>query len=419
MDLHVGVVLAALILVASLASIELGLSAAVIEIGLGVVAGNLFGIDRPGWVIYLAGFGGILLTFLAGAEVDLAVMRERAKESFLIGGLSFLAPFLGALLLCRYALGWEWPAAQIAGIALSTTSLAVVYAVLVETGLTRTVIGKIIMASTFVTDFGTAAGLTLLFVRPGLDMLWFALASLAAIVGAPIVFPRFVRRYGDRVIEPEIKLLFLVLVALMWMAHRAASHALLPAFVLGLALSRFFHEHRELQRKIRVVAFAFITPIFFLNGGMAISIPLLGANLALFGILLAVKLATKFAGVYPISLLFIRREATYTTLLMSTGLTMGTISSLFGYQQGVIDQAQFSVLVAVVVASAILPTFLAQRFFHPKHALEALGSEVEPEVLDGTSISPPGAPPGPSSQDVDPAMIPPAGSEVGEGAGMS
>ncbi len=382
MELLVGMVLAALIFVASLASVELGLSAAIIEITLGVVGANFLGLKQLEWVTYIAGFGGILLTFMAGAEVDLDLLREKATESLLIGGLSFLAPFLGTMLVCRFGLGWGWRPAELAGLALSTTSLAVVYAVLVETGLATTGIGKLVMAATFVTDFGTSAGLTLLFLRPHVHTLWFALVSVTVIVLAPFVAPWFFRRYGSRVIEPEIKLLFLLLLVLMYFARIGDSHAILPAFVLGLVMSPIFHGNRELQRKLRVVAFAFITPIFFLNGGMSISLPLLGSNLGLLLLLLSVKLGTKFLAVYPISRIFIPREAAYTTLLMSTGLTMGTISAVFGYQQGIIDQGQFSVLVAVVVASAILPTFLAQRFFHPHHAFEAMGSEVEPELLD-------------------------------------
>ena len=382
MELYQGMLLAALIFIASLASVELGLSAAIIEITLGVVGGNVLGIQQLEWVRYMAGFGGILLTFMAGAEVDLKVLRQEVGASLSIGGLSFFAPFLGTLLSCRSLLGWDLKAAQLAGIALSTTSLAVVYAVLVETGLTATRIGKIIMASTFVTDLGTSVGLTLLFAKPRLETLWFALVSIAMLALCPWLLPRFFRRYGSRIIEPEIKLLFLLLLILMYLAHAGASHAILPAFLLGLVLSHLFHGNRELQRKLRVVAFAFITPIFFLNGGLNISLPLLWANMGQFLILLAVKLATKFVGVYPVAKLLIPREATYTTLLMSTGLTMGTISALFGYQAGIIDRAQFSVLVAVVVASAIAPTFLAQRFFHPRHAFEAMGSEVEPELLE-------------------------------------
>ncbi|MBI1745388.1 MAG: cation:proton antiporter [Acidobacteria bacterium] len=388
MDLYVGLLLAVLTFIASLLSIKLGLSAAIIEITLGVIAGNFLGVTQLDWVKYIAGFGGILLTFLAGAEVDVQVMRGKAKESILIGTLSFAIPFLATMLLCRYLLHWDWPPAQIAGLALSTTSLAVVYAVLVESGLTHTEIGKIIMASTFVTDFGTAAGLSLLFITPNTNTLGFGVVSVGIIALAPLVMPHFVRRYGARVIEPEIKLLFLLLLALMYFAHKGASHAILPAFVLGLALSRLFHSNPELQRKLRIVAFAFITPIFFLNGGLNISLPLLWANISLFLILLFVKLIAKFVGVYPISKFFLPREATYTTLLMSTGLTMGTISSMFGYQAGIISQAQFSVLVAVVIASAIVPTFLAQRFFHPHHALEAIGGEVDPELLESKRSNP-------------------------------
>jgi Kef-type K+ transport system membrane component KefB len=292
------------------------------------------------------------------------------------------------MLFCRYVLAWQSEASKLAGIALSTTSLAVVYAVLIETGLTHTVIGKIIMSSTFVTDFGTAAGLSVLFATMNNRTLWFALISAAIILAVPWIVPLFFRRYGERVIEPEIKLLFLLLLVLMYFARLGASHAILPAFVLGLVLSSTFHANRALQRKLRVVSFAFITPIFFMNGGMNISLRLLWANMGLFLLLLSVKLVTKFVGVYPATRAFMPREATYTTLLMSTGLTMGTISSLFGYEAGIINQAQLSVLVAVVVASALLPTFIAQQFFHPHHAFEAVGGEVEPELLEATGSAP-------------------------------
>lgn len=380
-DVYVGMVLAGLIFLSSLLSVELGLSASIIEIALGVLAGNVFGVTSLPWVAYIASFGGILLTFLAGAEVDLDVMRAKFKESLFIGGISFLAPFLGAMLLCHYLLGWDWKAAQIAGVALSTTSLAVVYAVLVETGLTHTPVGKLIMASTFVTDFGTAAALALVLLEFNLNTLWFALVSIAIIALAPQIAPRLFARYGDRVIEPEIKFLFLLLLILMYFAKLGLSHAILPAFILGLVLSRLFQKNQQLQRKLRVVGFAFITPIFFLNGGMKISLSLLWSGGLLFVILLIIKQITKIASVYPLAKLYLPREAMYTTLLMSTGLTMGTLSSLAGLEAGFIDQLQFSVLVAVVVASAIVPTFIAQRFFHPHHALVELHRESHQPAL--------------------------------------
>lgn len=357
-----------LVMLASMASVELGVSVALIEISFGVIAGNFLGLQSPAWMDFLAAFASIVLTFLAGAEVDPQVMREKLKESVLIGGVSFVVPFVGAWMFCAGVLGWTSPAAQIAGVALSTTSLAVVYAVLVETGLTHSPIGKLIMASTFVTDFGVALALAVLFARPTWWLLPFGAVSVAVIWAMVALQPWFFARYGQRVIEPEIKGAFAALLVLMFFAERAQSHAVLPAFILGLALAGVFHGQPELQRRFRVVAFAFLTPFFFLKGGMNVSLALVWANLGLLVLLLAVKQVTKFVGVYPLARRYAPADAMYTTLLMSTGLTFGTISSLYGFNAGILDRAQFSVLVSVVVASAVIPTIIAQRWFSPGRA---------------------------------------------------
>jgi len=371
-NLLIAVIAGLLVLLASVASVELGVSVALIEISLGVVAGNFLGLTSPPWMDFLASFGSILLTFLAGAEVDPRVMREKFKESLLIGGFSFAAPFVGAWLFCALVLGWSTPAAQIAGVALSTTSLAVVYAVLVETGLTLAPIGKLIMASTFVTDFGTALALALLFIRPTWWLVPFLGVSVLVILAMVTLQPWFFSRYGERVIEPEIKGAVAALLVLMFFADKAQSHAVLPAFVLGLALARIFHEHPELTRRFRVVAFALLTPFFFLRGGMNVSLRLVWANLGLLVLLFAVKQVTKIAGVYPLARRWVPIDAIFVTLLMSTGLTFGTISSLYGFNAGILDRAQFSVLVTVVVASAVIPTVIAQRWFYPGRALRAV-----------------------------------------------
>ncbi len=355
-----------------------GEGATLIEITMGVIAGNVLGLTSPPWMDFLASFASILLTFLAGAEVDHQVLRERLKESLLIGGVSFLAPFLGAWAFAAWALGWAGPAAQIAGVALSTTSLAVVYAVLVETGLTHTAIGKLLMASTFVTDFGTALALAVLFIRPTWWLVPFLGVSIVLIWLMIGLQPWFFRRYGDRVIEPEIKGAVAALLVLMFFAERAQSHAVLPAFVLGLALAPIFHRHRELGRRFRVVAFALLTPFFFLKGGLNVSLGLVWANFGLLVLLLLAKQATKFVGVYPFARRYVPGDAMFLTLLMSTGLTFGTISSLYGLNAGILSRAQFSVLVTAVVASAVIPTLIAQRWFSPEMVEERpVGAAIE------------------------------------------
>jgi Kef-type K+ transport system membrane component KefB len=274
-------------------------------------------------------------------------------------------------------LGWQTRPALIAGIALSTTSIAVVYAVLVETGLNRAEIGKLIMAATFVTDLGTVLALTILFARPTPWLAAFVGVSVAAIWTMPRLESWFFGRYGSRVIEPEIKGAFAVLLTLMFFAELADSHAVLPAFLLGLAVSRVLHKYPPQYQNFRVVAFAFLTPFFFLRGGMNISVGAVAANLGLVALFLGVKLLPKFAGVYPLARRYVPRDAVYTTLLMSTGLTFGTISALYGLNAGIIDQTQFSVLVTVVVLTAILPTVVAQRWFTPRAADEANEPEQE------------------------------------------
>ena len=93
-----------------------------------------------------------------------------------------------------------------------------------------------------------------------------------------------------------------------------------------------------------------------------------------------IAVATKFVGVLPATKLFgsPNKEAMYTTLLMSTGLGFGTIASLFGRSHGIIDSSQFSTLVAAIIGTAIIPTFVANTFFLPSHLLPRPEPEVAP-----------------------------------------
>ncbi len=358
-----------LVMVSSLISLRVGLSVAIIEIILGVIAGNL-GLETEEWMTYLASFGGIILTFLAGTEIDTKLMKEKFKESFLIGLLSFLLPFVGISAFTYFVTNWSIKASLIAGVALSTTSLAVVYSVLVETGLSRTEIGKMLMAATFITDMGTALALSILFVKPTLYTAIFISISLNVIYFAD-KFSHYMftnPRWKNKVVEPELKYIFMLLLVFMYFANLGEGHAVLPAFALGLLMSRHFGETSEtkvIKNRLRTVAYAVITPIFFIVGGLRVSLPMILSAFGLFCILFGMKILTKFLGVFFLARKYIPNGSMYTTLLMSTGLTFGTISSVFGLNSGFIDQVQYSILIGVVLASAVIPTFIAQKWFMP------------------------------------------------------
>lgn len=363
-------ILVIVIFVASLISLRLGLSVAIIEIVLGSVFGNLGILNITDWMTVVASLGGILLTFLAGTEININLMREKYKESFLIGFFSFLAPFIGTSLYTYFIAGWNLQAAFIAGIALSTTSLAVVYSVLMETDIPNSDLVKIILASTFVTDMSTALALSIIFIKPDLYTILFILVSIIVIILATR-YSKYIfqnEKLKNKVIEPEIKYVFILLVIFIYFAALGNGHAVLPAFILGLLMSKELSKVKDLIVRLRTVAYAVITPIFFIVGGLNLSFSLIMASLGLFIILFAIKILTKFLGVYFLAKKYIPNGSMYFTLLMSTGLTFGTIASVFGLNAGYINQVQYSVLIGVVVSSAVIPTFIAQKWFLPRHS---------------------------------------------------
>jgi len=357
-----------LALAASVLSIWVALSVALVEIMVGAVAGNLIGLPLAPWVNFLAGFGAILLTFLAGAEIDPQVVRKHFASSMSIGVVGFVAPYVGCLLFARYVAGWPWPQAQIAGISLSTTSVAVVYAVMVETGFNRTEIGKVILAACFVNDLGTVLALGFVFARYDLWLALFVAVTAVALFLLSRFAPRVLGALGERVSEPQTKFVALVLLLLGGLASVAGSEAVLPAYLVGMVLAPTFLKDRELPNRMRIVAFTILTPFYFLKAGSLVEAHAVMAAAGLILAFLAVKMATKFLGILPLTraFRFIPREGMYTTLLMSTGLTFGSISALFGLTNHIIDQQQYTILVTAVIGSAVVPTLIAQRWFVPE-----------------------------------------------------
>ncbi len=357
-----------LALAATLLSVRIAISIALLEIMVGVIGGNFLPLQRTEWVNFLAGFGSILLTFLAGAEVEPQILKRRFKESFGIGFLSFLMPFLGAMAYAYYIGGWTFQQAAIAGISLSTTSVAVVYAVMIETGYNKTELGKLILAACFITDLGTVLALGAFFANYDWTMVMFIIVTSIVLLILPKFTPWFFKKVGSRISEPETKFIFLLLFGLGGLALVAKSEAVLPAYLVGMVLAPFFLENRTLSHRMRVTAFTMLTPFYFLKAGSLVKLSAMWNSAFLILIFLIVKMAAKFIGVWPPAKIFKfnKKEAMYTTLLMSTGLTFGTISALFGYTNKIINQEQYTILVTAVILSAVVPTIIAQKWFQPE-----------------------------------------------------
>ena len=380
-----------LALIATLLSIWLRMATAMSEIIVGTVAQLIIGAalgaaalgTDQSWVKFLASIGAVILTFLAGAELDPNVMRREWKQATIVGLVAFTAPFLGCAAVARYGIGWSTEASWLTGIALSTTSVAVVYAVMLEFGLNRTEYGKIVLAACFVNDLATVLGLGLMFSPFNSKTVVFVAASTAAFVIFPWLVPRFFSRYGGRPSELEAKLLLLAMFGLGALALWAGSEPVLPAYILGMILAGTVGKDHALVRRLRTLTFGLLTPFYFIRAGSFVSVPALLTAPGILLLLLGAKMVTKFVGVFPITKVFKspRKESMYTTLLMSTGLTFGSISALFGLTHGIISQRQYSYLIAAVIGSAIVPTLIANAFFLPRHLLVG-ASESEPRLPD-------------------------------------
>jgi Kef-type K+ transport system membrane component KefB len=379
-----------LALIAGLFSIWLRISTALSEIVVGTVVQLIFtagigsavlGTDE-GWIKFLAGIGAIVLTFLAGAELDPIVFKLKWKEAAAVGLASFFFPFLGCAAGAHYVLGWEVMPSWLAGVAMSTTSVAVVYAVMLEFGFNVTEYGKTVLAACFVTDLGTVVALGLIFAPFTIKTVVFVAVGIAAFALLPWLTPRFFRRFGNRPSELEAKYLLLCLFGLGALATWADSEAVLPAYIIGMVLAGTVGKDHALIRRLRTLTFGLLTPFYFIRAGSFVSVPELIAAPAAFVFMLVLKVFSKIVGVYPVTKVYKapNKEAMYTTLLMSTGLTFGTISALFGLSRGIIDQSQYSALVAAVIASAVIPTVIANAFYLPRHLLPASEPETKKDA---------------------------------------
>jgi Kef-type K+ transport system membrane component KefB len=357
-----------LALASSLLSLKIGISVALVEIIVGIIAGNTIHPNITPWVKFLSSFGAVILTFLAGAELERDVIKKYWKESLIFGLIGFFAPFIGAWLIAQFILGWELKQAQLAGIALSTTSVAVVYAVMVETGLNEKPLGKIILAACFVNDLGTVIALGLLFTKINITLIIFTVATILVIIILPKFSEIYFRVVKNHPSEPEVKFIFLILSLFGLFAVKSGSEAVLPAYLIGAALANLFLENRELVKRMRATTIAILTPFYFLKAGSLVNLQAILTQIGALTVLFFAKVISKLVGLYPAGVAFRFRTKVnlYNVMLMSTGLTFGTISALYGLEHNIIDQNQYSLLVTVVILSALIPTYIAQKFFYPK-----------------------------------------------------
>jgi glutathione-regulated potassium-efflux system ancillary protein KefC len=217
--------------------------------------------------------------------------------------------------------------------------------------------------------------------------------SIVVFVALPFVTPRLLARFGGAPTEVETKWILLLVFGLGALAAWSGSEAVLPAYIVGMVLAGSVGKDHQYVRRLRTLTLGLLTPFYFIRAGSFVSVPALVAAPLAFFALFGAKVASKILGLFPVIAAFRRdrRERWYYTLLMSTGLTFGTISALYGLTNGIVTQSQYSYLVAVVIGSAVVPTLVANAVFLPRHLLRpeavAAGSS-EPSPEDEPELQP-------------------------------
>lgn len=355
----------------SIALVEICVGALVANIALSYFGHNVLSPNIE-WLRIFAQIGAVLLTFLAGTELEPQSLKTKKKEVITVGFVGFLAPFIGGFLISYYLIGWGYKASLLCGIALSTTSMAVVYAVMIETGLNSTEFGKGILASCFINDVGTVVALGLFFSPFSIKTVIFIVVCGLIVVFFPKTIDYLTNIYGNRTAAIRAKFTIFILLFLGYLATWAEVEPILPAYIAGMVLAEFSQRNKNWIFRMRTLTVGFLTPFYFLRAGSFVSFSSLISFPIVFIMLFGSKILSKIFGLYPIISLFRKEknERWYYTLLMSTGLTFGTISALFGLTHGIIDQTQYSLLVISVISTAVIPTLIATLFFLPNHLVK-------------------------------------------------
>jgi Kef-type K+ transport system membrane component KefB len=355
-------------LLASVLSMWAAVSAALVEVFLGAIAANVVGLPAAPWVDYLAGVGAIMLAFLAGSEIKWPAVRARALPNLTIGAGAFLAPFLSVFLFATIIGGWSRPQALIGAIALSTTSVALVYAIVSEEGQSKSEIGQIVLAARFVNDIGTVGALGFVTAAYDFHLAVFSAAMLIAVFAVPKIAPWILTNLARAEGAADIRFLAVSLFVLGGLGSISGIEAVVPAYLIGIALSPVLEEHGGLSEKLRTVAFAWFTPFYFLRAGSFLNFTEWSAIAAMAGGLFAIKIFSKCAAIVPLTTLFgiVPRDGWTIALLMSTGLTFGTVTAFVGLAHGLIDQRQYAILVMSVIASGTIPALVAQRMLRAR-----------------------------------------------------
>ncbi len=355
-----------LIILAGVGALEIGFSSSIFEILAGVFASNFLELGELSWIDFLSNLGLLGLMFFAGLETDPELMRKNLLKSLFIGFSSYFFPLVSIFYFAHYVLHYPFEASLLIGIALSTTSLALVYPLLKEKGLLQHSTGQVLLAAAMIVDISSMLTMSFLFEGINLYNFIFSVALILLLFRLPKWGEMLFDRYEGNQIEFKTRFIILVLVALGFLSETVHINEAVLAFTAGIFFAEFFRKDELTEKKVRAVIFGFLAPFFFFKAGYSVKLSVLSWKVVFLALFLGtIAFVTKYIGtVYATSNLFKGAVYKLAGLFFNMRLTFGIVASVFGLKSGLIDEETYVALLIIVVATSLVSSIISNRMPH-------------------------------------------------------
>ncbi len=347
---------ASLLLAAAFIAELLDIAVAIVELITGVFA-SLIGLSPEGILSVLSMIGGVLLMFIVGSEIEIDVLIKNFRTSLIVGLSSFLAPALASfIILFRMGLGFR--ASWLVAIALSTTSMAVVHAILMSKGLLNKEIGQVILASAMVTDASSIIAMALVMVKATYLIVLYVIMFFTV----PMIFRKALHHLPSRpASQLGIRMIISTLLVLTLFSEIAGIHAALIAFILGISASDIIRKRGFLDEKLKGLVFGFFSPIFFFTAGLYVRLMGVSSALILTILFLAISFIPKVisTGYFIYKRMGVKDLSV--SIMFGARLTVSTIAALMGLSAGLLLQNHYNAIILSAVISTIIAGIYSGR----------------------------------------------------------
>ena len=329
----------------------------------------------------LATVGLVYLMFSAGLEIDLRQLGRVRNKALVFGLLTFAIPQLGLTALGR-ALGFGWASSILLGSTFASHTL-IAYPILSRLGIVRNEAIAVVVGATVFTD---VASLLVLAIVAGIQGGGLSALSLVRLIGLMIGYtllvllglPRvgkwFFRRFSSRDVEFQFVLVALFVAALL--AELIGMHAIVGAFLAGLAINATLPAHSAVGGQILFLGESLFIPMFMIYVGLIIN-PLAfvtDRQALLLGLAMTAGVyVTKFAAAWVTSVIFrYSRDELLTFWGLSQAQAAATVATiLVGVEIGLFPMAVFNGVILSILCTCITSPLLVQRFGSRLHPTEA------------------------------------------------